>query len=289
MQKALFLYSEATGQGRFLKDIDQIIASLGESFDLTVHKTTSQEDLIESASSSCGVYEVLIIAGGDGSFNRVLNAIAVKEEIPTLGYIAAGTISDIGKNFGITPNYKKAVKIIKGGKTTCFDIGRINGESYFAYVAAVGAYSDISYATPRKMKKRLGRVAYYTRAVGEAVKPKRVKAHIEADGKTYDVKTPFILLLNGKCVGGFTVNPKGSVRDGKMELYLTRPGLFNGLLHYLFFKAGVRKIVANDIKISTDIDMPWCLDGEKGLSGDIHVETLPRKITIFCAEKFQTK
>ena len=281
--KALFLYSDATGQGKMLAHVGDVISRLRKTFSqLEAVQTHSQDELIARAKGACGgKVDALIVAGGDGTFHHVVNALMDEEKTPILGYINAGTICDIGKNFGIQGSYENALDIIERGYTTYFDVGKIN-DQYFTYVSAVGAYSDIAYIAPRDRKKRLGAVAYYTIAVGESLKPTKVIADIEADGKQYHIKTPFILLLNGSHVGGFHVNQRlASISDGKMELYLTKPGFFNGLIHYLFFKMRTLKISASHFKIHTNIDMPWCLDGEEGPKGDVEISVISKKLMIY--------
>ena len=284
--KALFLYSDATGTGRVNAHIDEVIARLKASFSsLEVVKTESQEHGCRLAKQACGTYQYLIVAGGDGTMHHVVNAIAEEENPPILGYINAGTICDIGVNFGIHGSYKRALKIIEEGHVVDFDLGKIN-DTYFTYVAAVGTYADIPYITPRKYKKRLGRLAYYFVAVKEAFVPKKVPVHVECDGKVYDLKVPFLLLLSGKYVGGFYINKStSSIRDGKMELFLTKPGVFNGLVHYLFFKSRTIILEGSHFKIETSHPFPWCLDGETGPIGNVEISVVPRKLRIFCAEK----
>ena len=286
-KKALFLYSDATGRGQVNKRLDYVLSSLRKSYPgLEVKKTSSMEEGMELAKKSCGVYDALIFSGGDGTFHHMINALAGCENVPTIGYLNGGTIGDIGINFGIHRNLKKALRIIEEGHTTGFDLGKI-GDRYFAYVAAIGAFADIPYVTKRAYKKRLGRIAYYFKAVGDAFKPKAIPVHIEADGKTYDMKVPFLLCLNGKNVGGFRVNSTASrIHDGKFELYLTKPGIFNGLLHYLFFKARTTKIVAAKMDIKVDYPLPWDLDGEAAMEGSITIEAVDSKMRIFCAKKY---
>ncbi len=286
-KKALFLYSDATGRGQVNKRLEYVLSSLRKSFpDLTVVKTKTMEEGMELAKNSCGVYDALIFSGGDGTFNHIMNALVGCKDIPTIGYLNGGTIGDIGSNFGIHRNLKKSLRIIEDGYTTGFDVGKI-GDSYFAYVAAIGAFADIPYVTKRAYKKRLGRIAYYFKAVGDAFKPKAIPVHIEADGKSYDLKVPFLLCLNGKNVGGFPVNSsKSRMHDGLFELYLTKPGIFNGLLHYLFFKARTVKIVASRFDIKVDYPLPWDLDGEAAMEGSVTIEAIDSNMRIFCAKKY---
>ncbi len=286
MKNALFLYSEATGTGQVNRHLDKILARLRKAFDqVDAVKTTSMEEGMEKAKAACGVYHSLIVSGGDGTFNHILNALMECENVPILGYFNGGTISDIGHNFGIHGSYKRALKIIEGGETCTFDVGKIE-DRYFAYVAAIGAYADIPYVTQRKYKKRLGRIVYYFKAVSEAFRPKKIPCRIEADGVVYEQKVPFILCLNGKNVGGFPVNTRhSSIRDGKIELFLTKPGLFNGLLHYLLFKMRTRKIVAKNLSITVDYPLPWCIDGEKGPMGSVRICVVPSNLRIYCSSK----
>ena len=286
-KKALFLYSDATGRGQVNKKLDYVLATLREVFStLDVHKTASMEEGMELAQKACGVYDALIFSGGDGTFHHIINALAGHENIPILGYLNGGTIGDIGPNFGINRNLKRSLRIIKDGCTCGFDLGKI-GDTYFAYVAAIGAYADIPYVTKRIHKKRLGRIAYYFRAIGDAFRLKAIPVHIEADGRVYDLKVPFLLCLNGKNVGGFRVNTSSSrMHDGVFELYLTKPGLFNGLLHYLFFKTRTIKLRAASFDIQIDYPLPWDLDGEAAMEGSVHIDAVESNMRIFCAKKY---
>ena len=284
--KALFLYSDATGIGTVNRHLQEVIQRLGNVFSpLDVFKTSSMEEGVAKAVDSCGKYDALIFSGGDGTFNHIVGALVGRPDAPTLGYINGGTICDIGKNFGIHGSFRRALKIIEEGYTCGFDVGKIN-DQYFTYVAAIGVFADIPYVTKRKYKKRLGRIAYYFHAIGSALIPRSVECQIIADGQKYDLRVPFILCLSGKNVGGFPVNSRSSsIHDGKFELFLTKPGLFNGLLHYLFFKVRTKKIVAKEFEIHVDYPLPWDVDGEKGPEGNVHILAMDSKLRIFCSKK----
>ena len=289
-EKALFLYSDATGLGIINHHLDEVTSRLRKCFPiLDVYKTLSMEDGMEKAVASCGNYDVLVFSGGDGTFNHIVGSLVGKKDAPVLGYLNGGTICDIGKNFGIGGSFRNALKIIEGGYTCGFDVGKIN-DQYFAYVAAVGAFADIPYVVKRKYKKRMGRLAYYMRAIKEAFSITHFPCTVICDGREYNLQVPFILCLSGKNVGGFRVNSaKSSIHDGKFELYLTKPGLFNGLLHYLFFKARTVKIVGSTFEISQQFPHPWDIDGEIGPNGNVKISALDSGLKIFCAKRFAEK
>jgi YegS/Rv2252/BmrU family lipid kinase len=279
---AIFLYSEAPGNGKIIKRISYIEKKLSKIFSkVTLVKANNLFELADNAKKACSKYDVLIFAGGDGTFHRIVNAIAKEENRPILGYISSGTLNDFGKNFGINRRISKSLKIIKKGKKLPFDVGLINGKTYFAFVAAIGAFSEISYATKRGRVKIFGKMAYYVNAVKDAVAPQSFDVKIVIDNVTYEHKVPFLLLLNGKYIGGFPISLRNKVDDGKFDLYLTKPGLFNGLLNYLFMKRHTSYYRVDKITILPSIQTPWCVDGEEGTTGPIDIVLLKKHISIF--------
>lgn len=285
-RKALLLYSTNTGKAKVLKHFDNIVKRLREAFAiLDVRKTNSPEQGQDEAKRSCGVYDVLIVFGGDGTIRNIIDAIAEEENPPIIGYINGGTLNDFGVNFGIKGNHKKAVSIIEEGHIASFDVGKLN-DTHFGYVCAVGAFADIPYITKRKYKKRIGSLAYYLQAAKEAFIPNQVEATLYINNKEIEVKTPFLLCMSGRHMAGFPVSKQSRTDDGLLELYVTKPGLFNGLLHYLFFKMRTTCYHVERVKIHTDYKNPWDLDGEAGPIGDVEISVLKRKLKIFCAERF---
>jgi diacylglycerol kinase (ATP) len=286
--KCLVLYSHDSGKRNFDKRLPLIERKLKAKFSVVNFCCTiSESDAKKEAVEACGKYDCLICVGGDGTFNNLVNAIAKQEKKPLLGYLNFGTLGDIGRNFGIGRNLSKALKIITDGYTTPFDVGEINGR-FFAYVCTIGRYSDIAYVTPRKRKRRLGRVAYYNKAIGELHNKKTVHAIIDADGGHYEVDTPFLLLLNGRNVGGFKVNSYCDISDGKMELYLAKPDWFNGVYHILS-RTKTIIISAKEFHIVTDENMSWCLDGEEGPTGEAHIVTHHNLLTIYAKNPAKKK
>jgi diacylglycerol kinase family enzyme len=81
-------------------------------------------------------------------------------------------------------------------------------------------------------------------------------------------------------MGGFLVNEKADLNDGKMELFLTKPGFFNGLLHYLF-NFNLKVISSDSFEVMESDSMPWCLDGEMGPKGNFKIVTHHSALKIF--------
>ena len=280
--KALFIYNKTSGQQSINKKLTFIIESLKKTFeDLDVVESVSEEHFIKTVKDSCGKYDSLIFSGGDGTFNMVVNALGEQENRPVLGVIPSGTINDAAKNFGISRNIKKALRIIKNQKVRSFDLGKLN-DKYFVFTAAIGAYADIPITTSKKAKKRFGPLAYYFKAVPSFFKFIKIKGKIEIDGVEHDYETPFVLIMNSTHIGGFRINPKSDISDGKMDVFLSRPGIFNSLLNYLLFRKRIKHYQGQHIKVQVSIPDYWDIDGEKGPTGNADISVLPSHLLIYC-------
>ena len=287
MKKALLLYGDRSGHGQMLHHHQEILEGLKKAFEVVDEaKTTTSEEGRRLAKEACGVYDALIIAGGDGTFFNAINALAKEENPPILGYINNGTIGDVGRNFGVGGSYRKALKIIQEGNVVPFDICQAN-DVYFAYTASIGAYADIPYRTPRNRKKRFGRLSYYLLAFKTLFKRVRLHAIVETETETYEQDVPFLLLMNGRNIGGFRVNKAGNIYDGQFEIYLAKTGLFNGLLQYFFALRKVKRIRCKKATIRVEFPDCWDLDGEAGPIGELQVNILPAHLKVFADKKIK--
>ena len=278
--KTLYLCSNKTGLKKSEKKTALIFNSLRKIYkDLTIIKTENIGDFEENIRKSVGIFDIVIVGGGDGTLKAAVTVLMEfsKDQRPILGYLPLGTVNDAGKAVGINGSIKKALKILETNSVVDVDVCKVNDE-YFNFVCAAGAYSDISYITKRRAKKIIGKFAYYFVAIASLFKKKKLEVHVVADDQVVDMKTPLVLIMNSKNVGGFPVNFHYSVVDGMVEIYLTKPGLFNGLLHYAFFKMRTIKLRAKHVKVSIKSNETWCLDGEKGFDGDIEINVFQREL-----------
>lgn len=279
---ALFLYNKNSGFGILKRKIAFIVKSLNETFEVVdVVPSISKEHFLSTASEACGKYDVLVFAGGDGTFNMVANAISKHDVRPIIGIIPTGTVNDAARNFHITRNVKKCLKIIKNQKITKFDICKIN-DTYFTFASAIGVFTDIPYLTKVSNKKKIGRLAYYLKAIPSIFKRSVVKGTIKINDEVIPFETPFFLVMNSARVGGFKINPKSDMRDGVVDIFISKPAPLNSLLQYLFKSKKVKLIQASEFHVNIDSSMNWDIDGEMGFKGDAHFKVVPNHLTIFC-------
>ena len=280
--KVLYLYSDKTGVAKSERKVTKLNNKLKEIYsDIEIKKTIDLADFEQSIKNAVGVFDTIIVAGGDGTLKLAVGILMTlpKEKRPTLGYIPTGTVNDAGKAVGIKGSIRQSLKVLKKGNIDYVDICKVNNE-YFNFVCAAGAFSDISYVVKRGSKKILGRLAYYFYALSQVFKRRSIEYEIETKSEKFSGKTPFILVMNSRNVGGFPVNFDFSVKDGAVEVYITKPGLFNGLLHYAFFKVKTTKLKVDYIKITLNKDEYWCFDGERGDKKSVEIQVLKQELRV---------
>lgn len=283
MKKALCLASSNSGRGDKDK-IDRLVKSrLLKVFDVfDFIKIVDLDSILTNLPSLLKDYDYLIVLGGDGTFNHIVGEVSKLGKNITIGYIPTGTICDCRSVFGVPKSIKKAIKIIENQYTGLFDLVSI-GDKRFVYMASFGAYSSISYDTKRSAVKKYHSMSYYFASIKEAFHKTRVNYSFKINGKTYTGVAPFILFLNGKKVGGFSINRSSSSKDGLFEVYLTKNTFFNGLLCYLPIKF-IKPIKTNKVEILESSSI-WCLDGEKEEIKAETIEIMPKCMRFFSSKK----
>ena len=293
--KCLFLYNPNSGKGKIQKKLPLIERMLKTRYDeVVLYATKSAEDLKEKAAEGAAEFDAVVFSGGDGTFNLVLDGIGEREV--RLGYLPSGTANDVAHSLGISKNVKKALKVILNGRCEKIDCMRINEKDYAMYIAAAGAFTSVTYSTPQKSKRRFGWLAYMFECWKKHMKFNSFPIEITCGDRREEVNAVLVLVMNGKSVAGFSVNKRGSMQDGQMEIAVMRARGklgFWGRLRALFriirlFLFGCKRenkhllrFEGDSVSIKAGENIIWDLDGEKGDAGNIDIRLLKRHVTMF--------
>ena len=195
--------------------------------------------------------------------------------MPPIVYIPSGTTNDFAASLGIPRNMTKAaVNIAKGKRFPC-DVGIVNGERSFNYVAAFGAFTRVSYGTPQNLKNILGHQAYVIEAVRSlsTIKPQYMRVYSEE----MNVEGNFVygMISNTDSVGGIK-NLTGNdvnLQDGLFEVTLIRE-LNNPIAVQSLINAFITKDLSKcdwvctwkteSVRFESPQPVSWTLDGEYG-------------------------
>ena len=164
--------------------------------------------------------DLLVVWGGDGIVQRSLDVLAREKggaKIP-LAIMPAGTGNLLASNLGVPTDLERAVDIALHGERRHIDLGKLDGE-YFGVMAGVGFDGAMISDADRKMKDRLGKLAYVWAGVRH-VNGEAARAEITIDGtKWFDDEASCVLIGNvSKITGGIRAFDDAKPDDGWLDV-----------------------------------------------------------------------
>lgn len=291
-----FIYNPESGSGKIINHLEFIknaFLSKGHTIDYLPTKKRKHAEHIAQTSK----YDMLLVAGGDGTINEVVNGLMASDHKPIVAYIPTGTVNDVGSMLGIPKNIKKALKLIlENPIVRSMDITKIN-DRYFVYAAATGKFAKSSYDIKRTYKKRYGAISYFLRGSMDLFQSYNIPVEIKYDAGIWRGICSLILLLNGARVAGVRLNRmKSKLNDGVIEarFFKREPGVLFRMFGF-FASGGLYDTKKNKTIRSSkfSIDMPktfeWNTDGEYAFKGPVEVEVISKAIQIVVHPKRHKK
>ncbi len=221
----------------------------------------------------------IVVAGGDGSLNWVVNTLLKKNEHhPPVGILPWGTSNDFAEVLSGRVDYSPddLLSAIKNGQLQKVDLGCVNGERYFLNVAGAGLLVDVAHKTSSTFKQRMGMLAYYLEGARSfpAYKPFNLRIRFPG-GREKKAEVYLFLVLNGRGAGGFRcLAPNASLDDGLMDLLIFKNlGGIPGLLP--LFPRIMKGLHLDDPRVEYYQGKEFSIDGPLGLDTDIDGETGP--------------
>lgn len=297
MEELLFIYNPQAGQGKARGKLSDIVNAFSTNGYLTtVYPTQAPGDATGLVRAIGKRYGRIVCCGGDGTLHEVVAALMEMDAPPVLGYIPAGTTNDFSRNLDLPRDMAQAAEIAAAGPTMRCDMGRFNGHS-FVYVAAFGAFTDVSYDTPQQFKNLFGHLAYVLEGIGRLGSIRSWNMRVEYDGGELEGEFIFGMVSNTRSVGGFKGWPAQEVEldDGQFEVILVRapknPLELQAILHSVITQSpgGDGPLVGfhtRSLKLTCGEEVAWTLDGEYGGSHrEVQVENVQKALELCYRKK----
>lgn len=292
MRNIRLIYNKSAGQNKSSEIISDIIGKFNENgFEVTAFRASKENSCEEFVRSTPEDTYALVVAGGDGTINKVVNfMMKYKIDVP-LGIIPAGTSNDFANHIGIFGNIDMSVDKIIEGNVEPIDVGKVN-DTYFINVLSAGMFSSTSYKTDKRLKEIFGQLSYFLTAAKQPFEQRPFKIRIETEDAVLEENVVVFIIFNGSSVGRielFSNNP--SIQDGMLDMVILRKGKLNETLKILGeFENG--EFLSNDnivylkekkFKITMlegKCDRPD-VDGDEGPEFPLNIECIEKGINMF--------
>ncbi len=275
--RILIIYNPRAGKGLFVSRLPEVIDMFVKAgYKVEVYPTQAPGDAIHYIENLTSEYNMIVPAGGDGTLDEIFTAqIRSGKKIP-IGYIPVGSTNDYAVSLGLSSNIIEAVGEIIAGKPHGVDVGIFNDQHVFVYVAAFGAFTEVSYGTNQDMKNALGHVAYLLEGAKRLGDIKSYQVQVKVDGRTFRQDYIYGMVTNSISVGGMkNLTGKQSdimLDDGVFEVTLIHTPrnllelqeIIGALLSNNRDSEMMDYFVTDHIELTSVDEIPWTMDGEYG-------------------------
>lgn len=251
--------------------------------------------------TSDGRAHMLVVLGGDGTLNEVVNGIGFPEQT-TVGYVPIGSSNDFARGVGIPNNPQEAMKIIfHPSQIKQIDIGEVvRGNRRRRFIVSAGMGFDAAVCHEVCVSKwkvflnriGLGKLSYAVVAIDRLKKdrPATMRLTFQDGSRKVLNRTYFTAFMNLPYEGGgFKFAPKADPGDGHLDVIAVHGiGPLKVLLllplallgKHTGFK-GISLIRCREVHIRSEKAFPLHTDGEPGfLRRDIRVRLTGSRLNV---------
>lgn len=275
-RKLLFVINPNSGKGRIKNKLLEVVdIFIKDGWNVSVYITQRALDACKIVEESGEGFDRVVVSGGDGTLNEVIWGVMKipEKKRPHIGYIPAGTVNDFASNMHISKNIIKAAQKAIGDEKFRCDVGNF-GDKNFVYIAAFGAFTDVSYETPQQNKNILGQLAYFLEGIKKIHNLPFCKMRITCNGDVLEDEFILGMVSNSNRIAGFKTGKalKAELNDGLFEVVLIkRPktlmelsDLGSRLLTQDLNCDMIKIFRTSSIRFEAEEEVRWTLDGEFG-------------------------
>ncbi|BCZ44810.1 lipid kinase [Clostridium gelidum] len=282
MKNVRFIYNPYSGENNIINELDNVI-KLHQEADMTIvpYRIQKGKDLAEALDIIDETYSYILIAGGDGTVDSLVNAMKHRNINIPIGILPVGTANDFGKFINMSSDIQEACRQILDSKPVAVDVGKIN-DDYFINVASTGLFTDISQKIDANLKNTIGKLAYYLKGIEELPNFRKLKVKLSSKECDYEGEMYLLLVFNGKTAGSLNLAYEAEITDGKLDVIMFKAIQVMELLP-LFIKLlkgehlDSDKVVyfkTDDVYIESPEDIVTDIDGERGPDFPLRIQCI---------------
>ena len=289
-QRYLFICNPNAG-GRHAKAMAALDKAL-QSYEIDYQQvlTERQGHATEIANQHAADYDIIVVVGGDGTLNEVINAKSVHNKV--IGIIPAGSGNDFARSCNIpVHDVAQAMKIVMNNQIKAIDLGIIN-DRYFINGVGLGLPSTAN-EIANKLRFIPGGIKYYFAILAALFMHQQLEITIDAAGVVCKNPTLLLNIANGRYQGsGLQVAPDAKLDSGTLKvMHCEHVPLHQRLLGMYHFLCGAFEkmphttlITSPKVHITFDGNLVLQSDGEiLSYDKEVTMELLPQSLKVIGA------
>ncbi len=259
----------AAGRGqtyRRIRDFQQALERRGHTVETFL--TEQCGDAGNRASQVDHKVDRLVIAGGDGTVNEVLNGLSDPSRVP-LFHLPTGTANMLARDLNLPRSSDGLVHVLETGEVRRLDMGLI-GEHRFLLLVSTGFDAAVTKEIKNRRGKRLGYRGYVEPVFGALSRYRSVELEVIVDD-LHMVTGRQVMVLNVRHYGGiFVFWDRARLDSGVFDICVFRNGSrlslvrygLAGLLRFVEKLPDVKHMTGRRVQIQSSLSSPVEVDGD---------------------------
>ena len=285
----VIIVNPIAGSGRAAKLVPWLGERLALRPDAELHVTRRPGEAQElAARAAAGGCDRLVVVGGDGTIQEVVNGVLESDARPSIGIVPVGSGNDLARSLGLPADPAEAWTVAIGRGIRRIDAATAtNGEGrrrWFASAGGIGFDAQVAAAMSTRRGWQSGRAGYLLTTLTELRRFDNRTLRLVLDGEPLEVRALLVAIANGPYYGGgMRIAPDAAPDDGWLDLCVVGdvsrvtavrqlPNLYRGT-HVRHPAVSVFR--ARRIEVSGDGQTHAHLDGEPFGTLPLSVEVRP--------------
>jgi diacylglycerol kinase (ATP) len=298
----LLLVNPAAGGGhaaKLLPDLREFASQRG--WEVEIFVAGNPEDLAAKARDAAKAgRERILVLGGDGTFQVLLNAVADHPEI-ILGVIPAGGGNDLAASLGFPRDPLRAAALLLDGEPCSMDVVRVRtaggGERLYTGGGGIGLDAEAARHANGAYRNLRGRLRYLLAMIHALFGFHSVRVRIAIAGtepQNLEATALLVAVLNTPSYGaGVCLAPDAETDDGRLDLVVLDDLSVAEILALLPALAArgelktsrVRRFSVTRVRIETDTPRWFQGDGELLGMTPVDISVVPHAIRVLRPEQ----
>jgi diacylglycerol kinase (ATP) len=220
----LVIVNPTAGGGRAARVMPSLRERLGPRPEARIEVTGRPGDAESLAAGAAAAgHDRVIVIGGDGTVQEVVNGLLAGGSPAELGIVPLGSGNDLARSLGLPAEVASAWRVAVGRETRSIDVARArNGdgtERWFASAGGIGFDAQVAAAMIDRGGWQAGRAGYLLTTLNELRRFSNRPIRLTVDGISSDHDVLLVAIANGAYYGGgMRIAPDAHPDDGLLDV-----------------------------------------------------------------------
>jgi diacylglycerol kinase (ATP) len=285
--RVLIIGNPVAGTGQAGQKIDKFVTELlRRGHEAEVFMTTSAGEARDRVRSVDEGLDRLVVAGGDGTINEVVNGLRDPGRVPIL-HLPTGTANQLARTLGLPFEPEKLVTILEQGAVQRIDLG-LAGTRRFLMLVSAGFDARVAEEVQKVRNGKLGYGGYMLPVLKTVASHEATELTVTVDDSP-QITGYIVMVLKLRHYGGvFVFDEDARLDSGLLHVCVFReraiPYLFlyavAGLMRKTSALTGVVRMTGRTVRIESEEPIPVEIDGDHAGTTPINITLIPAIVPV---------